>query len=226
VQTVTNLRTARARAGLTQLQLASRLRVTQAYLSMLERGLRLPSPALARRLARELDLSPVSLPLQAVGVLGADALARGLAGLGYPGLAYLKPRRWLNPAVLLLGALENPRLEGRLVEALPWVPFRYSDLDWGWLLARAKQHDLQNRLGFVVRLAFELATRRHSAEAAAKLEAVLQQLSRAKLAREDTLSEGSMTDAERRWLREHRPPAAAEWNLLSDLTSEQLLRVD
>jgi hypothetical protein len=35
-----------------------------------------------------------------------------------------------------------------------------------------------------------------------------------------------MTDAERRWLREYRPPAAAEWNLLSDLTSEHLLHVD
>jgi transcriptional regulator with XRE-family HTH domain len=223
---VTNVRTARARAGLTQRQLASRLGVTQAYLSMLERGLRLPSAALARRLARELDLSPVCLPLQAVGVLSADTLARGLAGLGYPGLAYLKARQWLNPAVLLLGALENPRLEGRLVEALPWVPFRYSDLDWDWLIVRAKQRDLQNRLGFVVRLALELAARRHSAGTTARLEAVLRQLSRAKLAREDTMSEGSMTEAERRWLREHRPPAAAEWNLLSDLTSEQLLHVD
>jgi hypothetical protein len=200
--------------------------VTQAHLSMLERGVRKPSPELARRLARELALSPVSLPLQAVGVLGGDALARGLAGLGYPGLAYLKPRRWLNPAVLLLGALENPRLEGRLVEALPWVPFRYPDLDWDWLVANAKQRDLQNRLGFVVRLAFELAAHGHSAGTAARLEAVAERRARSKLAREGTLSEEAMTEAERRWLRAHRSPAAAEWNLLSDLASEQLLHAD
>ena len=226
LSTVTNLRAARAGAGLTQRQLAARLGVTQAYLSMLERGRRAASPSLARRLARELELSPVALPLQDLGVLRADAIARALAGAGYPGLAYLKPKRRLNPAALLLGALENPRLEGRLVEALPWLAFRYADLDWDWLIARAKQRDLQNRLGYVVHLAFELATHQHSAETAAKLKPAVQQLARAKLAREDTLSEESMTNAERRWLREHRPAAAVAWNLLSDLTSEQLAHVD
>jgi hypothetical protein len=193
---------------------------------MLERGRRAPSAALARRLARELALSPVTLPLQEVGVLSPDATARALAGVAYPGLGYLKAKRPLNPAALLLGALANPRLESRLVEALPWVAFRYADLDWDWLVVRVKQQDLQNRLGYVVHLAFELATQKRAAETAAKLAAVLQQLTRAKLAREDTLSEESMTDAERRWLLEHRPAAAAAWNVLSDLTSEQLLHVD
>ena len=220
------MRAARTRAGFTQAQLAARLGVSQAYVSMLEAGRRAPSAALARRLARELAMSPVSLPLENVSMLSPDATARGLAGVGYPGLAYLKPKRPLNPAALLLGALANPRLEGRLVEALPWVAFRYPDLDWDWLLGRAKQGDLQNRLGYVVHLALELATHRQLAETAAKLDAVVQQLSRARLVREDTLSDESMTNAERRWLREHRPAAAAAWNVLSDLTSEQLLHVD
>ena len=199
-----DVRAARIRAGLTQVQLAARLAVSQAYLSMLESGRRTPSAALARRLAKQLALSPVSLPQQDVGVLGPDAAARGLAGVGYPGLSYLRAKRPLNPAVLVLGAIANPRLERRLAEALPWVAFRYADLDWAWLVARAKQQDLQNRLGYVVQLAFELATKKNATEAAAKLEGVLQQLARAKLAREDTLSEGAMTDSERRWLREHR----------------------
>jgi transcriptional regulator with XRE-family HTH domain len=223
---MTNLRAARTRAGLTQTQLAARLGVSQAYLSMLEAGRRAPSAALARALARELALSPVSLPLHEVGVLSPDTTTRALAGVGYPGLAYLKPKRPLNPAALLLGALANPRLAGRLVEALPWLAFRYPDLDWDWLVGRVKQRDLQNRLGYVVHLAFELATQKHAAETAAKLKAVLEQLARAKLVREDTLSEESMTDAERRWLHEHRPAAAAAWNVLSDLTSEQLAHVD
>ena len=137
----------------------------------------------------------------------------------YPGLAYLKAKRPLNPAALLLGALANPRLEGRVVEALPWVAFRYPDLDWDWLVGRVKQRDLQNRLGYVVHLAFELAMHRQLAETAATLDAVVQQLGRARLVREDTLCDESMTNAERRWLREHRPAAAAAWNVLSDLTS-------
>jgi hypothetical protein len=31
-----------------------------------------------------------------------------------------------------------------------------------------------------------------------------------------------MTQAERAWLREHRPKSAEHWNLLTDLTVEQL----
>jgi hypothetical protein len=31
-----------------------------------------------------------------------------------------------------------------------------------------------------------------------------------------------MTRAERAWLREHRPKSAEHWNLLTDLTVEQL----
>jgi len=223
---VANMREARVRAGLTQGQLADRLGVSQAYVSMVEADRRTPSAALARRLARELALSPVTLPLQDAGVLSPDAVARALSGVGYPGLGYLKAKRPLNPAALLLGALTNPSLEGRLVEGLPWVAFRYPDLDWAWLVSHAKQQDLQNRLGYVVHLAFELATQKHASETATRLEAVLQQLARAKLAHEDTLSEESMTDAERRWLREHRPAAAAAWNILSDLTSESLLHDD
>ena len=106
------------------------------------------------------------------------------------------------------------------------MAFRYPDLDWPWLVGRAKQSDLQNRLGYVVHLAFELATHRQLDEKAAKLDAVVRQLRRAKLAREDTLSEESMTEAERRWMLEHRPAAAAAWNVLSDLTSDQLRHVD
>jgi len=31
-----------------------------------------------------------------------------------------------------------------------------------------------------------------------------------------------MSPAERAWLREHRPKSAGDWNLLTDLTVEQL----
>jgi hypothetical protein len=41
------------------------------------------------------------------------------------------------------------------------------------------------------------------------------------LQREDAFR-SSMTEAERRWLREHRPPEAAHWNLLTNLTASAL----
>jgi len=47
-------------------------------------------------------------------------------------------------------------------------------------------------------------------------------LERARLAREDTFCHDSMTQAERAWLREHRSPAAAHWNLLTDMKGEHL----
>ena len=63
---------------------------------------------------------------------------------------HFKPGRPNNPAALLFAALKMRDLERRLSEALPWVVWRYSDLDWEWLVREAKLHDLQNRLGFVV----------------------------------------------------------------------------
>ena len=44
----------------------------------------------------------------------------------------------------------------------------------------------------------------------------------ARLAREDTLCQGSLSEAERRWLRQERPADALHWNLLTDLDAEHL----
>jgi hypothetical protein len=128
----------------------------------------------------------------------------------------------VNPAVLLLAALRLPDLETRLAEALPWVAWRHADLDWGWLLARTRLADLQNRLGFVVTLSKQVAVRHGDHLAASALTAVEQQLEQSRLAREDTLGRESMKPAERRWLGSARSADAAHWNLLSDLRAERL----
>jgi hypothetical protein len=88
-------------------------------------------------------------------------LARDAAGLGYPGFAHLRSSNWTpkNPGEVLLAALAQDELEPRLVEALPWMVLRYPDVDWRWVVREAKVRDLQNRLGFVVALARQLATR-------------------------------------------------------------------
>src|SRR5438552_17211323 len=107
------------------------------------------------REARVYDLAPTAVPRSPRKLdrrANAATLARDLAGLGYPGLAYLRSRnrRPKNPGEVLLTALAQHDLEPRLVEALPWLVLRYWTLDWTWVVREAKMYDLQNRLGFVV----------------------------------------------------------------------------
>ncbi len=45
----------------------------------------------------------------------------------------------------------------------------YADMNWDWLVGQAKQNDRQNRLGFVVTLAGELAERSGDASRSEKL---------------------------------------------------------
>jgi hypothetical protein len=149
--------------------------------------------------------------------------ARELANLGYPGLAHYKTGspKW-NPARLLVLALAEDQLDRRLAEALPWLVFRFPDMDWEWVCREAKLRDLQNRLGFTLSLAQALAARWQSPEAAQRLAQVAQELRRSRLAREDSYCNEHMTESERRWLRRRRPQSAAAWNLLSDLRPEHL----
>jgi hypothetical protein len=151
-----------------------------------------------------------------------NQLAAELAALGYPGLAYLKPRgHKKNPAELLLSALGKDNLDSRLIEALPWIVLKFPELDWQWLANAARACDLQNRLGFVIGVARRLAEQRGENEKAAWLAQQEAALGRSRLLREDTLCHASLSTAERRWLRKHRPREARHWRLLTDLTPEQ-----
>ena len=155
-------------------------------------------------------------------VTDAAPLARQLSGLGYPGFAHLRPRK-ANPAAVVLETLLQKDLETRLAEALPWVLLSYPDLDWYWLVRHAKLQDVQNRLGFLVAVAKDLAADRAQFDPAFRqLSAVKRQLEHARLAREDTLCRGSMTQAERRWLKVNRSARARHWNLLTGLAADQL----
>ena len=82
---------------------------------------------------------------------------------------------------------------------------------------------MQNRLGFLVAVAKDLAADRTEFDPAFRqLSAVERQLEHARLAREDTLCRGSMTQAERRWLKVNRSARARHWNLLTGLAADQL----
>ena len=220
------LKSGRLNAGLTQVQAARRLGVSQPYLSQLEKGERPVRAELARAAAALYRLPATALPVpestQVADGADPERLARQLAGLGYPGFAHLRSIK-ANPAAVVLESLLQRELEVRLVEALPWVLLAYPDLDWSWLVRQAKLRDAQNRLGFLVALAKSLATTKAQfRDALEPLSSVEEQLERARLVREDTLCRDFMPVAERRWLEAHRSPLARHWNLLTGLTPDQL----
>ena len=126
----------------------------------------------------------------------------------------------MNPAELLLRALDEEEVDARVVEALPWLPFRFPEMNWEWLVTNAKLRDRQNRLAFVTALALEVAREREETRDA--LAQQIQCLERSRLAVEDTLCKASLSRAEQVWLRSHRTEAAAHWNLLTDLKVEHL----
>jgi transcriptional regulator with XRE-family HTH domain len=222
--TSTDLRQARRERGWTQEELAARLRVSQAYVCLLERGRRTVPRRMAEKLVKLLELSPSALPVGTnPAPLKAEEAPSALGALGCPGFAYLRGRRRLNPAELLLRILRAREVDSRVLEALPWMLLRFPNLDWPWLLREAKANDLQNRLGFLLGVARELAELRGEQDTARAFAAQERALEGSRLQREDTFRE-SMTNAERRWLHEHRPAQAAHWNVLCTMTASELAR--
>lgn len=219
-------RTGREKAGLTQIAAARSLKVSQPYLSQLETGSRMAGAELARKAAKVYRLTPTVLPLpEALDVRDGspDELQRKLASLGYPGFAHVRFKAVSNPAEVVLHAVVKPDLDTRLVEALPWVLSTYTDLNWGWLRDRVKLNNAQNRLGYLVHLAEQVARavpeRQGAVQVLSRWEGELEE---ARLAHEGTLCRDSMPEPERNWLRSNRPEAALHWSLLSGLTAEQL----
>jgi len=195
-----DLKSARTASNWTQAEAAQRLGVTQAYLSMLERGSRPVSDDLMSDVLRVFSLPPTARPLESHhnARFGEELFKKALGELGYPGFAYLKSRLCLNPAQLLLLALDSDDLDARLAEALPWLPFHFPDLDWGWLTTETKSRDRQNRLAYVTLLASDVAQSRGEAELAESLRSRVASLERSRLANEDTLAKNSMSQAERK----------------------------
>ena len=218
------LQSARRSLGWTQKRAARRLGVTQAYLSMLEHGRRLPPPELTLRLVEVYSLSPAWLPLPSGEWKPPEVrnreIAEQLARLGSPGLARRRGQQ-RNPAEVLLRALAQPDLNRPLVRPLPWLFLRYPEMDTAWLLDRAKRLDLQNRLGFIVSLAREVreARGKGNPHGLVELEAGLEH---SRLARFSTLCQSSMSEDEGRYLYDNRSEQARRWNLLSDLKLEDL----
>jgi transcriptional regulator with XRE-family HTH domain len=221
------LKEARRKKHWTQEQAALVLDVTQAYLSMLEKGRRPLSERFVSKALKVLNFRPTALPLrseQAVMPVSFQMrdFSAELGALGYPEFSYLRVRRPRNPAEVLLEALSQANLDSRVAEGLPWLALTYVDMDWDWLVRNAKLRDRQNRLGFALALASEVAVSKNDGEREKNLRQHVEALENSRLAREDTFCHDSMTRAERVWLRQHRSPSAAHWNLLTDMKGEHL----
>jgi transcriptional regulator with XRE-family HTH domain len=220
-----DLRDARRKKGWTQEETAEKLGVTQAYLSMLESGRRSMPYDLARLAVETLHAPPTALPLHAQAVEtppGSEKLSLQLAALGYPGFAHLCTKARRNPAEVLLTALHAADLDNRVTEGLPWLALAYADMDWDWTVQNAKLLDRQNRLGFVVTLASQLASKSTDTHRSGRLREYAAVLERSRIVKEDTLCHDSLTEAERKWLRANRPAEAVHWNLLTDMKAENL----
>jgi transcriptional regulator with XRE-family HTH domain len=223
--TSTELRNGRRSAGLTQVQAAQLLGVSQSYLSQLERGQRHATDQFTLKAVDVYKLPPTGLPLTnpSPEEVSLDELQEELAAVGYPGFAYTHTKRKANPAKVVLDTLVKNDVDVRFVEALPWVLETYPNLNWGWLRNNVKLRNVQNRLGYVVHLAKEVASvdpgRKHVVKTLNEWE---EDLEDARLAKEGTLCRDSMSDSERDWLRHHRPKVAEHWSLLTTLTPEQL----
>lgn len=215
------VRAVRERLGLTQQQAARRWRLSQAYVSLVEHNKRPTPDRLARALARTEPSMATGLRLE-MPHANVDDLPRLLGTLGYRGFAQLaSPAGVSNPATVVLAALKASFVPARVTEALPWLLVTFVDLDWQWLIDQARLSNVQNRLGFLVHLATQFADRLGEVQASQRLAGVEQVLEEARLAKEDTFGR-DLTEVERDYLRQHRPPAARHWNLLTNLRAEDL----
>jgi len=187
----------------------------------MERGRRPVPERLARLFVGTDPNLATALPFQMPSKAAGD-LPKLLGSLGYPAFEYLADRRTLaNPAAVVLASLKSPDVSARVTEALPWVLVKFSGLDWDWLLAETKLANVQNRLGYLVCLARQVAEMSNDARAVGPLEAARVQLEEARLAKEDTLGR-HLTEAEKHHLRQHRPDVAEHWNVLTTLRARDL----
>src|SRR5689334_18998285 len=217
------LKELRKNCRLTQVEAARRLGVSQAYLSLLENDGRPLRQKLLRKAVRVFKAPPTVLPPSTIldRNVEDDRLAKELATLGYPGFGYLRSGRQRNPAEVLMTALVKPELDPRVTEALPWLVLAYPHLDQKWLVTQARVLNLSNRLGFVVDLARQVAENSGEGSSAAPfLDELVSEVKAGRLDVEGTLCQDSLSEKERKWLRENRSELARYWHLLTNWRPE------
>lgn len=206
---------------------AAKLNVSQPYLSLIEAGKRPVTPKLARRAIQIFKLPPTDLPLESQSKYSRTKpeilLTAQIAGLGYPKFSHLKKTRKVNPAGVLMTALKTSDLDSRSLEALPWLIFNFSDMDWSQVIETAKLCDAQNRLGFLLSLAYKLSVKIKDKNKKDLFKQLLSTLEKSRLARNDSFRRESLTETEKAWLKKNRPRDARHWRVLSNLSADHLI---
>lgn len=206
---------------------ATKLNLSQPYLSLIEAGKRPVTEKLACRAVRVFKLPPTALPIKSLSKKARfkpdDLLASRLAGLGYPKFSHLKKVKKVNPAAVLMSALEEDELDSRMVEALPWLIFNFSDMDWTRVMNSAKLNDAQNRLGFLLSLAHDLSKQRKDKNKTVLFKELLSSLDKSRLMFNDSFRRKSLTESEKAWLKKKRPQNARYWRVLSNLSARHLV---
>lgn len=213
-----------------QARLAEALGVSQAYVSQLETGARKVSKKLAAKLLElpKLQHLPATVfpeQLDPIDPFDRD-IAADLIALGYDGPMAAEGHVPKNPAAVIIAILKRAHVIPWVTAAIPWLLVHFPEMNTKWLVDQARLHNLQNRLGFLTELAYEIAethfARNLFDEAhLVRLEAMRGELEKSRLVHEDTLAR-ELTPAEREFFREHRSETARHWNLLTGLTREQL----
>ena len=210
-----------------QSEAAAKLEVSQPYLSLLEKGKRPVTEKIARRAVSVFKLPPSVLPFENAAEISQtkaneNTLSSNLSALGYPKFSHLKKSVKVNPALILITALILDDLDSRIVEALPWLIYRFADMNWTMVFLHAKMHDAQNRLGFLLSLAFQLALKNGDTEKQKVLKELISDLEKSRLVREDSFRRNSLTETEKNWLKTNRTKDARYWKVLSNLSVENL----
>ena len=216
----------RLNKDLEQQKAAELLGVSQPYLSLLESGKRKLTRKLAEKVVEVYELPPEKLPLaedwEDLAEMNNDEIAEAIASLGYPKFSHLQEGKQINPAQVLFSALRKDDLDSRIAESLPWLVYTFYELDWDKLTKYAKMFDLQNRLGFMVSLARQMAEKVVDDKKVAMLSAVETNLEKSRLLKEDVFANELITNAERVFLRTNCSRQAKFWRVLSDLSVQNL----
>jgi len=144
-----------------------------------------------------------------------DSLYFKLAGLGYPGFAYLGEMSGLDPTEVVCQILLRPNVNPRLMMGVPWV-LSHHDLNWLSLIAEVKAHEAQNRLGYLVHLARKAAQSQERSAVVDLLSQWEDTLAACRLDKEDMMGKTSMSDLEKEWLERYRPEEATYWHVLTN----------
>lgn len=212
-----------------QLEAAEKLKVSQPYLSLLEAGKRPVTENLARRAVHVYKLPPTVLPFgqgqKSPRSNEADYLDLHLAALGYHKFSHLKKSKKVkrvNPAFVLITALQKDDLDSRTLEAMPWLIYNFPEMNWSKIIREVKLADGQNRLGFLISLAYEKSNRTNDEYKKHIFKDLLSSLQKSRLYEEDSFRRESLTKTEKAWLKKNGSKGSRFWRVLTNLTVEHL----